>query len=243
MLPIPDPLLSLWHDLSHTPLLWLTVTIGVYHVADGIYRRVNGFPLLHPLVIAMGVLVPLLVFTNTSYDIYFDGAQFIHFLLGPATVALAVPLYIHVEKVKQMLLPLGGALLIGSLTGILSAVGIGWALGASDVTLRSLAPKSVTTPIAMGVTEQIGGIPSLTAVIVIVTGIIGAMLGKEVLDLLRIRDESARGFAMGLSSHGLGTARAFQMGEEPGAFSGLAMGLNGAITALLVPLLARLIGW
>jgi predicted murein hydrolase (TIGR00659 family) len=175
--------------------------------------------------------------TGTEYEVYFDGAQFVHFLLGPATVALAIPLYLYSEKVKQVLLPLVVALSVGSITGVVSAVGIGRLLGASDMTLRSLAPKSVTTPIAMAVTEQTGGVPSLTAVFVILTGIVGALVGKELLDVLRIREASARGLAMGLASHGLGTARSFQMNEEAGAFSGLAMGLNGALTAVIVPLL------
>jgi putative effector of murein hydrolase len=140
-----------------------------------------------------------------------------------------------------MLFPLGVALLAGCATGILSAIGIGWLLGASDVVLLSLAPKSVTTPIAMGIAEQVGGLPTLTAVLVILTGIVGAVSGPLVLDILRIREPGARGFAMGLASHGLGTARSFQMGEEAGAFSGLAMGLNGALTAVLVPLIVHVV--
>jgi len=141
-----------------------------------------------------------------------------------------------------MLLPLGVGLVVGSFTGIVSAVGLAWALGASSATLRSLAPKSVTTPIAMGISEQVAGIPSLTAVFVIITGIVGAMVGKELLDLLRIHNPGARGFAMGLSAHGIGTARALQMSEESGAFAGLAIGLNGALTAVLVPMLSHLVG-
>ncbi len=235
-----DTLLDIWVYLAHTPLLWLTVTLGVYCGADQIYKKLNMLPILHPLVLAIAVIVPLLVFTDTSYETYFDGAQFIHFLLGPATVALAVPLYLYAAQVKRILLPLGLALLVGSATGIISAVGIGRAFGASNVVLRSLAPKSVTTPIAMGIAEQVGGLPTLTAVLVILTGIVGAIAGPTVLNLLRIREASARGFALGLASHGLGTARAFQMSEEAGAFSGLGMGVNGALTAVLVPLL---IGW
>lgn len=231
--------IDIWVYLSHTPLLWLTITLGVYYAADLVYKKANMLPILHPLVLAIAVIVPLLVITNTSYQIYFDGAQFIHFLLGPATVALAVPLYIYFGQVRRMALPLGIALVIGCVTGIVSAVGIGKALGLSDVVVRSLAPKSVTTPIAMGVAEQVGGLPTLTAVLVILTGIVGAVLGKAVLDTLCIREASARGFALGLASHGLGTARAFQMSEETGAFSGLGMGLNGALTAILVPLIMK----
>ncbi len=234
-----ERLTDIWVYLAQTPLLWLTVTVGVYYVADVIYKKLNMMPLAHPLVLAVVGIVPVLMLTDTPYEVYFDGAQFVHFLLGPATVALAVPLYIYSGTVKRLIVPLGVALAVGCLTGILSAVGIGYVTGVSDVTLRSLAPKSVTTPIAMGVTEQIGGIPSLTAVFVIITGIIGALAGKELLDLLRVQEPSARGLAMGLASHGLGTARAFQMSEQAGAFSGLAMGLNGALTAVVVPVLAH----
>jgi predicted murein hydrolase (TIGR00659 family) len=230
-----------WEHLSTTPLLWLTLTIGIYYGASVLFQKLNAMPLFHPLVLSVSSLVLLLLLTRTPYETYFEGAQVIHFLLGPATVALAIPLYLYVEKVKRMLLPLTVALLVGSLTGILSAVGIGAMLGASEKVLRSLAPKSITTPIAIGVSEQIGGIPSLTTVFVIITGMVGALVGKEVLDLLRIRNAGARGFAMGLAAHGLGTARALQMDVETGAFAGLAIGLNGAVTAVLVPLLAHLL--
>ena len=190
----------------------------------------------------MLLLVGLLVVTDTSYRTYFDGAQFVHFLLGPATVALAVPLYRNVRALRRTLLPLLVALVGGAATSVGSAIGIGWLLGATEETLLSLAPKSVTTPIAMGVSEAIGGLPSLTAVLVILTGILGAVLATGTLNLLRIRDWRARGFAIGLSAHGIGTARALQINEVAGAFSSLAMGLNGLATALLVPLLLRLFG-
>ncbi len=229
-----------WVYLAQTPLLWLTATLVVYQVAYFFYQRANYLPLLNPVPIAVVALITLLLATETPYQTYFDGAQFVHFLLGPATVALAIPLYNHYAKLKQLLIPVLGALLIGSATAIVSAVGLGWLLGLSHETLLSLAPKSITTPIAMGVSEQIGGLPSLTAALVILTGIIGATVAKEVLDLLRVRDNSIRGFAMGLSAHGLGTARAFQMHDEAGAFSGLGMGLNGLATAILVPILIQL---
>lgn len=235
-------LFQLWVYLAETPLLWLTITLVVYQGASLLYQRSGSFPLLNPVLVAVLLLVGLLFVTGTSYQTYFDGAQFVHFLLGPATVALALPLYSYIQRLKQMLVPLVGALLVGSVVAIMSAIWIGQLLGGSEALLLSLAPKSVTTPIAMGVSEQVGGLPSLAAVFVILTGILGAMFGKEILDLLRIRDSSIRGFAIGLSSHGIGTARAFQIDEEAGAFSGLAMGLNGALTALLVPLLVRLLG-
>jgi predicted murein hydrolase (TIGR00659 family) len=180
--------------------------------------------------------------TGTPYTTYFEGAQFVHFLLGPATVALAVPLYAHFGKLRRMALPVLAALLAGSATAAGSAMLLAWALGGTPATLMSLAPKSVTTPIAMGIAEKIGGLPSLTAVLVILTGILGASLGRYVLDLLRIRDHGVRGFAVGVAAHGIGTARAFQVSEEAGAFAGLAMGLNGLATALLLPLVLHWLG-
>jgi predicted murein hydrolase (TIGR00659 family) len=235
-------LLDLWHTLQASPLLWLTVTLLTYQGARWIARR-TGSPWLNPVLTSILAISALLLLTDTPYDAYFSRASFIHFLLGPATVALAVPLAQRAGKLWQALGPLVGALAIGSLTAIFSAVGLGWALGATPPTLLSLAPKSVTTPIAMGISEKLGGIPSLTAILVILTGIIGAVSGSMLLDRLRIRDHSVRGFAIGLASHGIGTARAFEMDQEAGAFSGLGMGLNGMLTALLIPILAALLGW
>lgn len=231
-----------WLALTQSPLLWLLLTLLVYQGAELLYRRTRSLPLLNPVLVSIVVIVALLLATGTPYSVYFDGAQFIHFLLGPATVALAIPLYTHFARLKQMLIPLAGALLVGSTAAIVSTVALGKLLGVSSLTLLSLTPRSITTPIAMGVSEQVGGQPSLTAVFVILTGIVGAMLAKELLELVGIRESSIRGFAIGLSSHGIGTARAFQIDEEAGAFSGLALGLNGALTALLVPLLVRLLG-
>jgi predicted murein hydrolase (TIGR00659 family) len=239
---VEETLTEIWVYLAETPLLWLSVTLIIYQLSSLLYHRSSAFPLLNPVLVSVALLVVLLLATGTPYQTYFDGAQFVHFLLGPATVALAVPLYLYIGRLRQMVVPLVGALLVGSVMGILSAIWIGQLLGLSRETLLSLAPKSITTPIAMGVAEQAGGLPSLTAVFVILTGILGAMFAKEVLALVRVRDNSVCGFAIGLSSHGIGTARAFQIHEEAGAFSGLAMGLNGAATALLVPLLVRVLG-
>ncbi len=216
------------------------MTLLAYQGAYWLYERANFHPLLNPVAWSVALLVALLVTTGTPYATYFDGAQFVHFLLGPATVALAVPLYAQFGKLKRLALPLSVALLAGSLTAIASAVGIGWMFGASRETLLSLAPKSVTTPIAMGIAEKLGGLPTLTAVLVVSTGIIGAVSAKYVLNTLRVSDHAVRGFAVGTAAHGIGTARAFQVSEEAGAFAGLAMGLNGLATAILFPLLVWL---
>jgi predicted murein hydrolase (TIGR00659 family) len=233
---------EIWVYLTATPLLGLTLTLLAYQLAGRIYRRSGGNPLANPVAISVAFVVATLTLTGTPYRTYFEGAQFVHFLLGPATVALAIPLFSQLARLKRMLLPLLGALLVGSLTACASAVAIGWALGASAESIRSLAPKSVTTPIAMGVAEKIGGLPSLTAVLVVATGILGAVAARYLLNLLRIGDHAVQGFAVGVSAHGIGTARAFQVSEEAGAFAALGMCLNGIATALLLPLLFNAFG-
>lgn len=230
---------QIWVYLAASPLMGLTITLLAYQGALRIYQRSGCNPLANPVLIAVTVLVTFLSATGTAYETYFAGAQFVHFLLGPATVALAIPLYMQLKRVRSMLWPMLAGLLAGSLTAIASAVAVGRLFGASETTQLSLAPKSVTTPIAMGIAERIGGIPSLTAVLVIVTGILGALGARWVFDAMRLRDPAIRGFAVGVASHGIGTARAFQVNEESGAFAALAMGLNGALTAMLVPTLAH----
>lgn len=236
---MPQSISSIWVYLSASPLLWLTATLWAYLGAHWLHERSGRNPLVNSVTIAVIVLIVVLLATDTKYDTYFQGAQFVHFLLGPATVALAVPLYNNLAVVRRMFLPMMAALVAGSATAIASGVGIAWLAGADLVTLKSLASKSVTTPIAMAVTEQIGGLPSLTAVFVILTGIIGAILVTPLFNALGIHDKQARGFAVGLAAHGIGTARAFQVSDVSGAFAGIAMALNGVITAVLVPVLAR----
>lgn len=231
---------EVWVYLSASPLLFLTLTLAAFQAGSWLYARSGHQPLLNPVLTAVILLVALMMFSGTPYETYFEGAQFVHFLLGPATVALAIPLYRQFDRVRRSALALTASLLLGSLTAIATAVGLGWVLGASRETLVSLAPKSVTAPVAMAITEQLGGLPSLTAVLVILTGILGAVLGPFVLNLLKIRDWRARGLALGTASHGIGTARALQVNELAGAFSGLAMGLNALATAILLPILWRL---
>lgn len=231
---------QLWVYLAATPLLWLTLTLVAYQLGTWLFRRAGFTPLLNPVLTAVLALVVLLKVSDTEYQTYFRGAQFIHFLLGPATVALAIPLYREVQIIKRVFFPIAASLCAGSLFAIISAVGIAWGLGGERLILLTVAPKSITTPIAMGVSEQIGGLPSLTAVVVVLTGIAGAVFGDLVLDRLRVRDEAARGMALGVASHGIGTAHAIQRHRTCGAFSALAMALNGLVTALLLPLLVSL---
>lgn len=237
MINVTPRINDLWVYLSASPLLGLTLTLLAYQGAWWLHKRSGFSPLANPVLIAVSALVTLLLVTGTPYQTYFDGAQFVHFLLGPATVALAIPLYTQFGRVKAMLVPVIVGLLIGSFTAAVSAVLIARLFGASLATQLSLAPKSVTTPIAMGVAERIGGIPSLTAALVIATGILGAVSARYIFDFIKIKDPAIRGFALGVTSHGIGTARAFQVNEQMGAFAALAMGMNGLVTALLLPVL------
>jgi predicted murein hydrolase (TIGR00659 family) len=229
----------IWVYLSATPLLWLALTLLAFEAGSWIFRRAGGRPLAHPVPIAVAVLIFLLRATGTPFETYFEGAQFVHFLLGPATVALAVPLHQNRAQVRQVLLPMLAALAAGSATAIASAVLLARWLGASAETVRSIAPKSATTPIAMAISEQLGGLPSVTAAFVIATGIIGAVIVTPLLNALRIRDWRGRGLSAGVAAHGLGTARAFQVNELAGTFAGIGLALNGVATALLVPALFR----
>ena len=233
------PMLDIWVYLAASPLLGLTITLLAYLLAMALHRRCRMHPLTNPVLIAAVLLVTLLLLTDTPYPTYFAGAQFVHFLLGPATVALAIPLYAQLGKVRAMRWPVLLGLSVGSVCAVASAMGLARALGASVPTQLSLAPKSVTTPIAMAVAERIGGIASLAAVLVIVTGIVGAVVAPALFRWLRIKDHAIQGFALGVVAHGIGTARAFAINEQAGAFAALAMGLNGAITALLLPALLQ----
>ena len=234
-----SPVRDTWVYLAASPLLWLALTLVAYAFAYALYRRSAFNPLVNPVAIAIIVLVSILLATHTTYATYFDGAQFVHFLLGPATIALAVPLHEQWGKLKSHWPALVAALFVGIVVAAGSAMLIAHWLGASPVTLASLVPKSVTTPVAMGISEKIGGLPSLTAVAVVITGIVGAALGRFVLNALRIEDHAVRGFAIGLAAHGQGVARAFVVSEEMGAFAGLAMGLAALTSALLLPYAAR----
>lgn len=236
---MPERISQTWVYLSATPLFWLTMTLMAYQIAHWIYRRCGAHPIANPVLIAVVLLLALLTLTGTPYDTYFSGAQFVHFLLGPATVALAIPLYGQFQRLVGLAGPLLIALLGGSMTAMLSAVFVGHWAGGSLPTLLSLAPKSVTTPIAMGIAERIGGHPSLAAVMVIATGILGAITAQTLFRWLKVKDDAVGGFALGVAAHGIGTARAFQISETMGAFAALGMGLNGLLTAIALPTLIQ----
>ena len=229
---------SIWVYLNASPLLWLSVTVLAYVLAVRMARMFGGSPLANTVLIASIVVIAMLLVTGTSYPTYFAGSQFVHFLLGPATVSLAVPLFRNLAAVKRSAVPILVALVAGSVTAIGSALAIAWAFGAPAAVLASLAPKSTTAPVAMELAKSMGGIPSLAAVLVILTGILGAVIVTPLMNALGITNYPARGFAVGVASHGIGTARALQVSDIGGAFAGIAMALNAAFTCLLFALAA-----
>lgn len=226
---------EIWSYLAGDPLIWLSATLIAYVIADTAAQRMGRAPWVNPVLIAVILLAALLWVTDTTYDTYFEGAQFVHFLLGPATVALAVPLWQQRHTFRKALLPVVAALLAGSVTAVLSALAIGHAMGLSPQLLATLAPKSTTAPVALGISQNLGGSPTLTAVLVILTGIIGAIVVTPLMNAMRIRDWRARGLAVGVAAHGIGTARALQVNPQAGAFAGIGMALNAMLTALLAP--------
>jgi len=229
---------ELWVYLSATPLFGLTATIATYVLAQTFYLRMGQAPWANPVLWTVLVLAAVLTLSRTPYPSYFSGAQFIHFLLGPAVVALAWPLWQRRAELRQRAVAVLLAALAGGAAAAGSAVGVGWALGLPAPVLRSLAPKSVTAPVAMGIAEQLGGIPALAAVFAVLTGLVGAVSAKYLFDGLRIAEPPVRGYALGTSSHGIGAARALQVHPDAGAYAALALGVQALLASLLMPLMA-----
>ncbi len=227
---------GLWVYLASSPLLWLAGTLVVWLAATGIAGLRPGNPLLNPIMLSIAVIATVLLVADIRYDSYFAGAQFIHFLLGPATVALGIPLYEKLSLVKSNLLPMLAALVVGSLTAVGATVFFAHLFGFTPGVVASLAPKSTTAAVAMAISAGLAGDPVLTAAVVVLTGICGAIVVTPMMNAMRIKDYSARGFAVGLASHGIGTARAYSVDPVAGLFSGIAMGLNAVLTSLIVHL-------
>lgn len=222
-----------------TPLLWLALTLLAYLFGRKAQQWCKGSPFANPVLIGIAIMAALIESTHTPYSTYFAGAQFIHFLLGPATVALAVPLALNLKHVRESFQGLGLALLAGSLTTALSGVLIVWLLGGGRAVALSMAPKSVTTPIAMAVAQEVGGLPALTAALAIAGGIVAAAIGQSVLRWLRIDDWRAHGLAAGIAGSGVAAAQVAPLSGLAAAFAAIGIGLNGLLTALIVPLLAQ----
>jgi predicted murein hydrolase (TIGR00659 family) len=218
-------------------VVWLALTVALYAATRRAQTALKGSPLVNPVLVPAAIILLVLALTRRDATEYRAAGAPLLWLLGPATVALAVPLYRALGDIRGALAPVVCALVVGSSATVVSAVVLARAFGAAPDTTRALAAKSVTTPIAMAITEQIGGAPALAAVFVILTGGLGAVFGGAIFDRFGVRDPRARGFAMGIVAHGMGTARAFQVSITVGTFSGIAMTLNGVLTAVVLPAL------
>ena len=234
-------LAEIWVYLSATPLFGLTLTLIAYVLADMVYQRTNRQPLANPVLIAVSMIIAVLTLTDTDYKTYFQGAQFVHFLLGTATVALAIPLARLWNELRARAIPLLVAMFAGATTSVFIAVCVARLLDAPPLIVASLLPKSVTAPIAMAIAEQIGGSATLAAVFTVSTGIIGALVVTPLLNLLGVRDWAARGFAIGVAAHGIGTARAYSVHPRAGAYASLGMGLHALFGAIVLPWVAKII--
>ena len=222
-------------------LLWTTATVVVFAALDHVAQRYGRPPWLHPVLWSVPVLMALLWATKTPYITYAASTAMITFLLGPAVVSMAVPIWAQRATIRKLAVPITLALLAGSTTAIVSAVGIVWAFGAPVQVLASLAPRAATSPVGMAVAEALGGIPALAAVIIVFSGVLGAMIATPLLNLMRMKDYRVRGFATGVSAHGVGSARAFQVSKIAGAYAGLGMALNAVMTTVLLSIFAALI--
>ena len=218
-----------------TGALWIIVTVAIYLASRAVYLRTR-WAILNPALVSIAAVIALLLATRTPYADYERGGRVIAFLLGPAVVALGVPLALQLERVRRNVLGLAIGLVAGAVVGIAVATGVATLLGASPVVVRSLAPRAATTPIAVAITARLGGIPALSAVVSIVSGAIGGFIGVGVLRAVGVRSRLATGLALGAAAHGLGTARAAGEGDVEGAASGMAMGVVGVLTALIAPL-------
>lgn len=230
-----------WEWLSSSPVLGIALTLSVYAGARWLFLRTGKHSTMQPILICVVVIGAFLALTGVSYDDYLVGASSIHFWLGPATVALALPLHREWERVRRAAVPIGVGVVVGATVSAVSAVLLVSATGGPESLQLSLAPKSATTPVAIVIAEQIGGVPALTAIMTVVAGITGAVCGPAVLNLVRVRDERARGLALGAVSHGIGTARALEEGPVEGAFSGLSMALSALATSIVVPVVLALL--
>ena len=228
------------HSLVHSEIFDLALVVGTYIAATILYKKTH-LSVLHPLLTSIFVIIVILEFLDIEYASFQQGSHLIHFMLGPSVVALGYVLFEQMKYLKGNVVSILTSVFVGAIVGIISVIAIGKLMGADQSLIATLQPKSVTTPIAMGISEKNGGIPSLTAVIVVAVGIFGSIVGPAVMKVLGIESRIAKGLALGASSHGVGTAAAIQLGAVEGALSGLAIGLMGIMTAILVPVISYII--
>jgi len=223
-------------ELLDTPLFGVVFTMVAYLIGLNIYKKLK-LPIFNPILIALLIIIPTLLYFNIPLTTYKKGGDIIVFLLAPATVALAVPLYTKIDLLKEHYIPILGGIIAGVITSVISCVAIGEVLGLDIAIVKSALAKSVTIPIAMGLSKQFGGIVPITIVMVIITGLIGAVLAPNICKIFGIKNEIAKGIAIGTASHAMGTSRAMEIGKVEGAMSGLAIGVAGILTVFILPIL------
>ena len=228
-------------EILQNNLVLLALTFGIFYGARQ-FQKWTGWIVLNPILVTIAVLIVLLQLTGIRYETYAQAGSYIEFWLKPAIVALAVPLYQHLGQIRRQFLPIFLSQFAGCIVGVVSVVAIAQMMGASRETIISLAPKSVTTPIAMEVCQAMGGIPSLTAAIVVSVGLFGAVLGFKVLEVWHIKNPYSQGLSIGTASHAVGTSRAMEKGATYGAYASLGLILNGVLTALLAPFILKIMG-
>ncbi|MBA4085728.1 MAG: LrgB family protein [Kytococcus sp.] len=227
--------------LRDSPVTWVFVTLLAYRAGLWLRARTHGHPLAQPVLVAAGLVIALLALLGIDYDTYMSGGSLVHLVLGPATVALAVPLHRQAHHLREMAVPLAVALPAGALVSIGSAVLTVRGLGGGEALANTIAPKAATTPVAIAIADSIGGVPALVAVFTMFAGMLGAVLGPWALDRMGVQDRRVRGLAMGAVSHGVGTSRSLHDCLVEGAFAGLAMGLTALLTSILVPVVVALL--
>lgn len=227
--------------ISTTPLVWLLLTLSAFKIGIIVYGKSNKNTLLQPIIVAYIIILCIIFLTNTQYEKYFESVKIINFFLGTATVSLALPLYKNIKHIQSLILPMFIALIVAGIFSTLIAIFLLWICDAQIQTILSMTTKSVTAPIAIITSEQIGAIPSLAISFIIITGILGALVGNSIFTIIKIKHDTSKGFALGMISHAIGTARAIEISEKAGAFAALAMGLTGVFTAILLPIIIKVL--
>lgn len=229
-------------DFLQNKFFLIALTFGFYLGAQLLQKR-TGIKLLNPILIAIAAMIAFLLMCDIDYDTYKKGGEYIDFWLKPAVVALGVPLYKQLSSIKRQILPLLLSELAGCVAGIVSVVLLAELFGATREVVISLAPKAVTTPIAMEISNAMGGIAPLTAAVVVTTGIFGGMTGFKIVKMSHIHSPTAGGLSIGTAAHAVGTSAAMERSERFGAFSSIGLTLNGLFTALLAPMILELLGY
>lgn len=232
---------ALYAYVRSTPLIWIILTLGAYKVGVFLYEKSGKHPLLQPIIIAYFLMLPILIYSDVPYEKYFKSVEILHLFLGPATVALALPLYKNLHYVKMYFFPMLITLFVGGTVTILISLGIFWLLDGSTSTMLAISTKSVTAPITIITSQEIGANPALAVTFVVITGLTGALFSNYIIRFLKVKNDVTIGFVLGLVTHAIGVMISAERNEKTVAFAVLAMGLCGVLTALILPIVVTLL--